>query len=97
MIHRGLDAYIERQATEDVRLAAQRAIARAEWRIGQSIAALAAIGKDGLHSCADVDLMAIRRAVMTTTPLKEIAGHGRSRQAAMPGADRRDPDARAVA
>ena len=48
MIHRGLDNYIERQATEEVRLAAQRAIARAEWRIGQSIAALAAIGKGGL-------------------------------------------------
>ncbi|MEA2873202.1 MAG: hypothetical protein QOH67_3178, partial [Hyphomicrobiales bacterium] len=32
MIHSGLDAYIERQATEEVRLAARRAIARAEWR-----------------------------------------------------------------
>ena len=40
MIHRGIDAYIERQASEEVRLAAQRAVARAEWRIGQVIAAL---------------------------------------------------------
>src|SRR5437016_11042331 len=73
MIHRGLDANIERQATEEVRLAAQRAIARAEWRIGQSISALAAIGKGGLTSCADVDVLAMRRALMATTPLKEIA------------------------
>jgi sensor c-di-GMP phosphodiesterase-like protein len=73
MIHRGLDAYIERQATEEVRLAARRAIARAEWRIGQSIAALSEIGTAGLKSCADIDLGAVRRAVMATTPLKEIS------------------------
>ena len=47
MIQRGVDAYIERQATEDTRLSAQRAIARAEWRISQSIATLAAIGRHG--------------------------------------------------
>ena len=73
MINRGVDAYIEHKATEEVRLAAQRAIARAEWRIGQSISALAAIGKGGLTSCADVDVLAMRRALMATTPLKEIA------------------------
>jgi sensor c-di-GMP phosphodiesterase-like protein len=73
MIHQGLDAYVEQKATEDVRVAAQRAIARAEWRIGQSIAALEAIGKGGLASCADVDALAIRRALMATTPVKEIA------------------------
>jgi len=69
----GLDTYIEHKASEDVRIAAQRAIARAEWRIGQSIAALEAIGKGGLESCADVDVLAIRRALIATTPLKEIA------------------------
>ncbi len=73
MIHRGLDNYIERQATEEVRLAAQRAVARAEWRIGQSIAALSEIGKSGLLSCADIDPGAVRRAVMVTTPLKEVS------------------------
>jgi sensor c-di-GMP phosphodiesterase-like protein len=73
VIHFGLNAYIEHKATEDVRAAAQRAIARAEWRIGQSISALAAIGKGGLSSCDDVDLLAIRRALIATTPLKEIA------------------------
>ncbi|MGB9365966.1 MAG: EAL domain-containing protein [Xanthobacteraceae bacterium] len=73
VIHFGLNAYIEHKATDDVRVAAQRAIARAEWRIGQSISALAAIGKEGLASCADVDLLAIRRALIATTPLKEIA------------------------
>jgi len=73
MIHHGLDAYIEHKATEDVRVAAQRAIARAEWRIGQSISALAAIGRGGLTGCTDVDVLAIRRALMATTPVKEIA------------------------
>ena len=72
-IHFGLNAYIEHKATEDVRAAAQRAVARAEWRIGQSISALAAIGKSGLPACEDVDLLAIRRALIATTPLKEIA------------------------
>jgi sensor c-di-GMP phosphodiesterase-like protein len=73
VIHFGLNAYIEHKAAEDVRAAAQRAIARAEWRIGQSISALAAIGRGGLASCDDVDLLAIRRALIATTPLKEIA------------------------
>jgi hypothetical protein len=58
---------------EDVRLAAQRAIARAEWRIGQSVAALTTVGKGGLTSCAGIDALAIRRALMATTPLKEIS------------------------
>src|ERR1041384_4600202 len=73
MIHRGVDAYIEHKATEDVRIAAQRAIARAEWRIGQSISALEAIGGGSLASCAEVDLLALRRGLMATTPLKDIA------------------------
>lgn len=72
MVHRGVDAYIERQASEEVRLAAQRAIARAEWRIGQSIEALTTIGKVGLVSCSDIDAEFVRRIVMTTTPLKDV-------------------------
>jgi sensor c-di-GMP phosphodiesterase-like protein len=72
-IQHGIDAYIERQAAEEVRLAAQRSVARAEWRIGQSVEALAAIGSNRLRSCADIDAEAIRRAVMTTSPIKEIA------------------------
>jgi sensor c-di-GMP phosphodiesterase-like protein len=73
MILRGLDAYIERQAADDVRLAAQRAVARAEWRIGQATAALETIGARGLHGCADIDVEAVRRVVMGTTPIKEIS------------------------
>ena len=52
LIHFGLDAYIEHKATEDVRVAAQRAIARAEWRIGQSISALEPIGRGSLAPSA---------------------------------------------
>jgi sensor c-di-GMP phosphodiesterase-like protein len=72
MIQRGVDTYIERQAAEDIRLSAQRAIARAEWRIGQSITTLAAIGSTRLTSCADIEADAVRRVVMATSPLKEV-------------------------
>ncbi|HZQ60531.1 MAG TPA: EAL domain-containing protein [Casimicrobiaceae bacterium] len=73
MILRGLDAYIERQASDEVRLAAQRTMARFEWRIGQAIEALETIGEKGLASCADIDPELLRRAVMRTTPIKEVA------------------------
>jgi sensor c-di-GMP phosphodiesterase-like protein len=72
-IHHGLSVYLEREAAEEVRLAARRAVLRAEWRIGEAIESLAAIGKNGLRSCADVDADTVRRAVMVTTPVKDIA------------------------
>jgi sensor c-di-GMP phosphodiesterase-like protein len=72
LIHQGVDAYIERQSEDEVRLAAQRAIALAEWRIGQAVEALAAVGQVALNSCADVDPQALHRAVLTTTPIKEV-------------------------
>lgn len=72
-IHHGLTVHVERQAAEEVRLAAQRAVAHAEWRVGQAVAALAGIGKAGLKSCGDLNADAVRRAVMTITPIKEIA------------------------
>ena len=72
LLLRGLDNYIEREATDEARLAAQRAIARAEWRIGQSIVALETIGGTGLRGCADVELDLVRRVVMSTTPIKQV-------------------------
>ena len=73
LLLRGLDLYIERQANDDVRLAAQRSMARAEWRIGEAVEALEIIGEKGLASCADVDAELFRRVVMRTTPIKDIA------------------------
>ena len=73
LLLRGLDNYIEREARDEARLAAQHTIARAEWRIGQSIAALETIGKGGLATCADVELDLVRRVVMSTTPIKQVA------------------------
>ena len=72
LLLRGLDNYIEREARDEARLAAQHTIARAEWRIGQSIAALETIGKGGLATCADVELDLVRRVVMSTTPIKQV-------------------------
>jgi sensor c-di-GMP phosphodiesterase-like protein len=73
VILRGLDAFIAREAAEEVRFAAQRSLARAEWRIGQALEALEAIGANGISSCADIDAETVRRVVMRTTPIKEIA------------------------
>ncbi len=73
LLLRGLDNYIEREAREEARVAAQRTVARAEWRIGQAIAALERIGSAGLRSCADVDPDVVRRIVMSTTPIKQVA------------------------
>jgi sensor c-di-GMP phosphodiesterase-like protein len=67
-----VDAYVERQAANEVRLAAQRAVARAEWRIGQTVTALATIGARPLLSCGDVDLVAMQRIIMATTPIKDV-------------------------
>ncbi len=53
-IQHGIDAYIERQADNETRLADERAIARAEWRVGQAVAALALIGSSRLNSCERV-------------------------------------------
>ena len=72
LLLRGLDNYIEREARDEARLAAQHTIARAEWRTGQSIAALETIGKGGLATCADVELDLVRRVVMSTTPIKQV-------------------------
>ncbi len=72
-INHGLSAYIARKADEEVRLAAQRAVARADWRIGQVIAALETVATAELASCAEAELDALRRAVMTTTPIKELS------------------------
>jgi sensor c-di-GMP phosphodiesterase-like protein len=72
-IHHGVDVYIERQSGEDVRLSAQLAIARTEWRIGQTIEALGAVGKSGIAACTDIDRDAVGRAVLTTSPVKQIS------------------------
>jgi sensor c-di-GMP phosphodiesterase-like protein len=72
-IHHGLTDHVEREAAEEVRLAAERAVARAEWRVGQAVAALAEIGEAGLKTCADLNADAVRRVVMATVPVKEIA------------------------
>ena len=48
--------------------------------------ALETIGETGLRSCADVDPDAVRRVVMSTTPIKQITVVDAGRQSAMPAA-----------
>ena len=97
MIHRGLDAYIERQATEEARLAAQRAIARAEWRIGQSIAALAAIGTAGLEELRRRRSRGGAPRRHGDDPAQGNRGRGRGRQSRTACLPARRASARAVA
>jgi sensor c-di-GMP phosphodiesterase-like protein len=73
IVHYGLSAYVERQGQDEVELAARKAVKRAEWRVSQTLAGLADIGHIATESCADLDLDALRRAIMTTTPIKELS------------------------
>jgi sensor c-di-GMP phosphodiesterase-like protein len=72
LVHRALDSYVERQVRADVGASARRAILRAENRIDQTIEGLRRIAT-GAADCDKVDLAALSRAVVTTTPIKEIA------------------------
>jgi len=64
---------IERDNAGEAMMAARRAISLSEARVGQVIAALDALAKAGVNSCAAEHLTAMRRAAFATTPIKEIA------------------------
>ncbi|MGH6664237.1 MAG: EAL domain-containing protein [Pseudolabrys sp.] len=64
---------ITRQGQEEVDTSAKRAIALAESRISQVIAALDGLAARGVDSCRPEDLAAIRQAAFNTAPIKEIA------------------------
>jgi sensor c-di-GMP phosphodiesterase-like protein len=68
-----IDGLIDRQGQEEVDTSAKRAIALAETRITQVIAALDGLAARGVDSCRPDDLAAIRQADFDTVPIKEIA------------------------
>jgi sensor c-di-GMP phosphodiesterase-like protein len=68
-----IDGLIDRQGQEEVDTSAKRAIALAETRITQVIAALDGLAARGVDSCRPDDLAAIRQAAFDTVPIKEIA------------------------
>jgi sensor c-di-GMP phosphodiesterase-like protein len=64
---------IERQNLEDVTTSAKRAIALAETRVSEVIAALDGLAARGVNSCTADNLVLMRHAVFETVPIKGIA------------------------
>jgi sensor c-di-GMP phosphodiesterase-like protein len=64
---------IDRQGQEEVDTSAKRAIALAETRVSQVIAALDGLAARGVDSCRPDDLAAIRQVSFDTAPIKEVA------------------------
>jgi sensor c-di-GMP phosphodiesterase-like protein len=68
-----IDGLIDRQGQEEVDTSVRRAIALAETRASQVIAALDGLAARGVDSCQPDDLAAMRQAAFDTLPIKEIA------------------------
>ncbi len=68
-----ISGVINRQGQEEVDTSAKRAIALAETRATQVIAALDGLVARGVDSCRPDDLAAMRQATFDTLPIKEIA------------------------
>ncbi len=68
-----IDGLITRQGQLEVETSAKRAIALAESRITQVIAALDGLAARGVDSCRPEDIAAIRQTAFDTSPIKEIA------------------------
>jgi sensor c-di-GMP phosphodiesterase-like protein len=68
-----LGGMIDRQGKAEVAAAARRAVALANSRLNQAIAALDALADQGVGSCRPGDVQAMHRAVFDAAPIKEIA------------------------
>ncbi|MBV9555972.1 MAG: EAL domain-containing protein [Pseudolabrys sp.] len=68
-----LGAFIERQGHDEVATLAGRAIALAESRVTQTVVTLDRLAKADVNSCTPANIDLLRRAVMTTAPIKGIA------------------------
>ncbi len=68
-----VNGLINRQGQEEVDSSARRAVALAESRVAQTIAALDSLAARGVDNCEPGNVEAMRRAVFETIPVKEIA------------------------
>jgi sensor c-di-GMP phosphodiesterase-like protein len=68
-----LGGLINRQGQEEVDTSAKRAIALAESRVTQVIAALDGLAARGVDSCRPGDVEALRQTSFDTIPVKEVA------------------------
>src|SRR5262249_8277211 len=71
-----LDGLIDRQGETEVGTSARRAIALAETRVKDTVAALDSLAARGVDSCEPIQIDAMRRAAFSTIPVKEIAISG---------------------
>jgi len=63
---------VERQIQEDSTNLAKRSIHLAELRLGRTVAALDDLARAGVASCAPANVEKMRKAVLATTPIKDI-------------------------
>jgi sensor c-di-GMP phosphodiesterase-like protein len=68
-----LNGMVERQAQEELDLAARRTIALTESRISRTIAILDELASRGVSSCEPAHLDALRQATFATAPVKELS------------------------
>ena len=78
VVHFGLRAYLDRLGNDRVEQTARTAVARADWRIDQAINTLSYLWSTEVTSCVDINLQTLRRAVMMTTPIKELSVIGQN-------------------
>jgi sensor c-di-GMP phosphodiesterase-like protein len=65
--------YVERQGQEEVALAAKRAIALSETRLGRVIAGLNDLADRGVNSCSPDYVKAMHQTAFAVSPIKELA------------------------
>ncbi|HWP25755.1 MAG TPA: EAL domain-containing protein [Xanthobacteraceae bacterium] len=68
-----LVASVERQAAEEIALAARRTIVLVETRIAQALAILDDLAARHINSCTPDHIDALRQATFATTPVKELS------------------------
>jgi sensor c-di-GMP phosphodiesterase-like protein len=68
-----LGGLIEMQGQSEIEGSAKRAIALAEFRVGQVVHTIRDLAEVGVDSCRPEDVTLLRRAAFATTPIKEIA------------------------
>lgn len=68
-----LESLIDRQGEVEVGTAAKRAIALAEARVKDTVGALEGLAARGINACGPAQIEAMRYAVFSTIPVKEVA------------------------
>ena len=68
-----LNGMVERQAREELELAAKRHLALSETRLTRALATLDGLASRGINSCQPSHIDALRQATFATIPVKELS------------------------